>query len=122
MNKRKQRIKKFIQFRSGMTMVEVVVSAAIIALAALILSSAFGSALKVLRRGADYQSAGNSAFTAIEGDNATNSEPGQKIHFKAGGKSYEVDGTIYSQEEPLNDVDVDGVTFFSFEPDEPEEP
>ncbi len=103
-------MKKMRLSRSGMTMVEVVVSALIMALAALILSSAFGSALKVLRRGADYQSAGNSAFTVIEGDTATGEDGDMTFNgFPP------VPGKFYSQEEEENGV---VVKFYSFEPDE----
>jgi|GEM_PF-6077650 len=104
-------MKKLKRWRSGMTMVEVVVSVALIAVAALILSSAFGASLNVARRGVDSQSAGNSAFTAIEQQSAASGSTGS-IAFSAGGKDYTVSGRYLSQTQTVNGVQV---TFHSFE-------
>ena len=108
-------IANFKLSHSGMTMVEVVVSTAIVALSALILAGAFGSSLNVVRRGVDSQSAGNSAFTAIEEQSATDGTSGQ-MRFEVGGQTYTVDGRFLGQSETENGVDV---TFHSFEATEP---
>ena len=106
-------IKQLKSSRSGMTMVEIVVSVSIIALAALLLTSAFGASLNVLNRGVDAQSAGNDAFADIEAGTAGVKQPGQPMEFSAGGKSYKVEGDLLIQEEAVTDDAA--VTFYSLE-------
>ena len=110
-----KRLKKLTLSSAGMTMVEVMVSVTIIALAALLLFSAFSSSLNVVRRGVDYQSAGNSAFTAIEAEAAEEEEDGE-MKFSAGGSNYSVDGVFLSQEETADEA---AITLYSFEVEEP---
>lgn len=97
--------------RGGMTLVEVIVAVAIIGLAALILSSAFGASMNLVRRGADSQSAGNQAFAQVE-MTAVSDPGGVTITFEADGEPITVNGQYVEVTQTVKDSTV---TFRAFE-------
>lgn len=98
----KQLFSNLIKSRGGMTLVEIVVAFAIIALAALTLVAAIGTAGNIIRRGADLENASDSAYAGAEiSEEATEG----KVTFRSGGIDYEVEGNYLEGTKTVNDME-----------------
>ncbi len=97
----KPAVPNLIKSKKGMTLVEIIVAFAIIALSALILVSAIGAAGNIMRRGADLETASNAAYEGAE--TATAGDSGA-VSFSANGQTITVNGKYIKDEQDVNDV------------------
>jgi type II secretory pathway pseudopilin PulG len=86
---------------TGMSLIEIVVAFAIIALSALILLFAISTASSIIRRGADLDTASTNAYNEVEA--RANATPGA-VSFVIDGQSYTVQGQYHKGEAVVNDV------------------
>ena len=102
--------RRTISKRGGMTLVEVLAAMAILALAALMVLTAFSGAQSLMRRGADRQRTGDALYSQL----ALMEAEGQPMEavVKIGRQTYRVPGTVYG----VSDSD-SGAAFHSFVPD-----
>lgn len=93
-----------------MSLVEVIVATAIVALTAAMLLTAVGGVMNVARRGVDRQQAGDETYADLElgaGDASS-----ATAVFRVGGQTYTAPGTVYE----TRDAET-GVVFRAFVPD-----
>lgn len=93
---------------SGMTITEVVVALAVIALTSMLLLACFSSAMNMLGRSADRQSASDAAYAGVQSSSAAKS--GGSVTLVLEGKSYAVSGSFVTAEQ-------DGVVYRLFVPE-----
>ena len=74
----------------GLTLVEVVVSMAIIAIVASFMLAVFGASFTLVRRGADLERFGDMAFSEAEA--SAGAAGGDTLSFSAEGRTYDIPG------------------------------
>lgn len=81
----------------GMTLVEVMVAVAILAIAALLLTTSFSGSFNLIQRGVDMASAGDQAFAEAEEGAGTGSAGA--LEFNVGGRLESVEGSYVEYRE-----------------------
>lgn len=113
----KRKVHEAMNNRKGMTLVEVIVSFAIVAIAALIMASAFVAALAIVRRSTSHAQADQAAYGRLEQatDGAQGLAPNAEVYMTAGGKTITVKGRYIVEAAEEDGEEVEYSSFESME-------